>query len=136
MHGPRKCWIPLMTTELSNSSTAYMSMDGHSSSADDEREPMLPGAGGGGGVRPDDIPLYRLDVRQQSVGAAALALIPVIVPSVSAAGGLVGLQLNAASNVQNNLQTSSPRRSVSLVRRHSSNASNNCREVKFDETVL
>lgn len=119
VHGPRRCWIPVMTTQLSNSTTVYTSMDGQSSSADEEREPMLPRS-----RRPDDIPLYRLDGQQQP----AVALLPVIVPVVSAAG-VVGLQLNAAAATRQQ----QPRRPSSL-RRHNSNASS--REVKFDETIL
>lgn len=113
VHGPRRCWIPVMSNQLSNTTTAYTSMDGFS--ADEERELMLPPGG-----RPDDIPLYRLD------GQQTMALIPVIVP----VAGVVGLQLNAVATGPGH----QPQRTGSL-RRLSSNASSN-REVKFDETVL
>lgn len=121
--GPRRCWIPVSTAQLSNSTTAYTSMDAQSSSADDEREPMLPP--GGGRPADDDIPLYRLDGAKQQP-AAAVALIPVIVPVVS----VVGLQLDAAAVAP----AQQLRRPGGSLRRHNSNASN--REVKFDETVL
>lgn len=127
-HGPRKCWIPVMSAQMSNSTTAYASMDGHSLSAatdyeNNERQPMLPSAAG-------DIQLYRLDGRHQPQPAAVL--IPVIVPVVSAAG-VVGLQLqNAPAAGQPHRQR---RRSGSL-RRHNSGTSDGCREVKFDETIL
>ncbi|VVC43581.1 RmlC-like jelly roll fold,Popeye protein [Cinara cedri] len=132
VHGPRKCWIPVMSAQMSNSTTAYASMDGHSLSAatddDDERQPMLPTANSG------DIQLYRLDSRHQPLSAAtaAVALIPVIVPVVSAAG-VVGLQLNAAGQ-----PAAQQLRRPGSLRRHNSGASNGggCREVKFDETVL
>jgi len=128
VHGPRRCWIPMLNTKLSNScaTTVYTSMDGYSSSADEEREPMLlrPGVGRSPA---DDIPLYRLDGRQSSV--TAVALLPVIVPVVPAVA-LAGVQLDpTVPPTAVHLQ----RRPTSL-RRHSSNPSN--REVKFDETVL
>lgn len=131
VHGSRKCWVPAMSAQISNSTTAYASMDGHSLSAatdyDDERQPMLSTATG-------DIQLYRLDGRHQqqtTTATAAVALIPVIVPVMSAAG-VVGLQLNAAAAGQPQQR----RRPGSLQRHNSSTASNSCREVKFDETVL
>lgn len=108
-----------MSNQLSNTTTAYTSMDGFS--ADEERELMLPP--GGRSSRPDDIPLYRLD------GQQSMALIPVIVPVVPVAG-VVGLQLNAVATGP----AHQPQRPGSL-RRLNSNASSN-REVKFDETVL
>jgi len=112
---------------LSNSctTTAYTSMDGHSSSADDEREPMLrrPSAAA------DDIQLYRLDGHRQRP-AAAVALVPVIVPLASAAA-VVGLQVDPTGR-----QTVAQSRRPISLRRHSSNASGVTREVKFDETVL
>ncbi|KAL4132076.1 hypothetical protein QTP88_009293 [Uroleucon formosanum] len=113
VHGPRRCWIPVLTTQLSDSTTAYASMDGQSSSADEEREPMLPGD-----QQSDDIPLYRLDGQKQS--AAPLASIPGIEPETT------GLEFNAEAAPR-------PRRPSSL-RRQNSNVNN--REVIFDETVL
>ncbi|XP_022175923.1 uncharacterized protein LOC111037573 [Myzus persicae] len=113
VHGPRRCWIPVLTTQLSDSTTAYASMDGQSSSADEEREPMLPED-----HQSDDIPLYRLGRQQQS--AAVLASISATVPEAA------GLELNADAAQR-------PRR-LSSLRRQNSSASN--REVIFDETVL
>ncbi|XP_050053466.1 uncharacterized protein LOC114133072 [Aphis gossypii] len=115
VHGPRRCWIPVLTTQLSDSTTAYVSMDGQSSSADEEREPMLPCRD----QQSDDIPLYRLDGQHQS--AAALASIPTIVAEA------IGLELNVDAAQQR------PRRPGSL-RRQNSNIING--EVIFDETVL
>lgn len=116
-----------MTSQLSNSctTTAYASMDGHSMLADDERERMLHLAS----QPPDDIPLYRLDSRRGQTPVTAVALVPVVVPLVSAAA-VVGLQLDPAAAAH---QRPSHRRSL---RRHSSNVSGGTREVKFDETVL
>jgi len=89
-------------------------MDGQSSSADEEREPMLPAD-----QQSDDIPLYRLDGQKQS--AASLASAPAIAPETA------GLELNAEAAQR-------PRR-PSTLRRQNSNVSNRV-EVIFDETVL
>lgn len=113
VHGPRRCWIPVLTNQLSDSTTAYASMDGQSSSADEEREPMLPE-----NHQSVDIPLFRLRGQQQT--AAALASIPAI--ALKAAG----LELDAEGAQR-------PRR-PSTLRRQNSNVSD--REVMFDETVL
>jgi len=115
VHGPRRCWIPVLTTQLSDSTTAYASMDGQSSSADEEREPILPGDD----HQSDDIPLYRLDGQKQS--AASLASTPAIAPETA------GLEINAEAAQR-------PRR-PSTLRRQNSNVSNRV-EVIFDETVL
>lgn len=120
-HGPQRCWMPMPSNSCTT--TAYTSMDGHSS-------PSSSSLSTANDNDDDDDP-----------PVTAVTLVPVIVPLVSAAA-VVGLQVESAANGHQQQQQRWRRRRrrggrpVSL-RRHSSNTSGaTCRGVKFDETAL